>query len=364
MTHRQNEVTKEKAAAAAGCKRDITIDILRLLGLIGVILAHCSIPGPLFELREFDVTMLVLASGMSYACAAGKQEEPVTVRSWFSYVVKRFQRLIVPVWIFLVFYFLFFWLVFDVSYDWRYLLSSFALTSSGIQFVWVFRVFFTSAIFNPLLGSFVSKKGTVWSLRCFGVVLVLNEVLIVESAELLPASANRVLSFVLFYTVAYAMISGLGIVLQQMKNRNQWKLLLISAFVWAFFGFRSGWSSLQAYKYPPQLYYIGYGFMVTVFIDLLLSQKKQKEKAESRCLLWLSRHSMDIYLAHILVIYFVQALSLGSSISWVLQFLLYFGCSVVLVMLFQQLQRVNSVFPGKGQGSSAPPVPKSRHPHR
>lgn len=351
MTHKHDEIVEGKVSHAAGAKRDITIDILRLLGLIGVILAHCSIPGPLFELREFDVTMLVLASGMSYACVRKKDLEPVTVHSWFSYVVKRFQRLVAPVWIFLVFYFLFFRLVFGISYDWRYILSSFALTSGGIQFVWVFRVFFTSAILNPLLDVLVFRKGTVWSAVCFMIVLALNEVLLHLNTMALSGMTLKLLNYVLFYTVSYAMISGLGIVLQQMEPNEKRISLLICALIWTGLGIGMDWPSLQVYKYPPQLYYISYGLFVTVIIDLFFAYKMRPSQNEGRWLLWLSRHSMDIYLAHIFVIYFVQALSLSTSLFWGLQFLVYFGGSIVLVLLFQLLMRIIHRPRDKGQGS-------------
>lgn len=334
MTHKHDEIAEEKVSHAAGAKRDITIDFLRLLGLIGVILAHCSIPGPLFEVREFDVTMLVLASGMSYACAKKIGEDSSSFGSWIRYVLKRFRRLVVPVWVFLVFFFLFFHFIFGISFGWRYIISSFALTSGGIQFVWVFRVFFTSAIFNPLLEKTVSKKGTVWSAICFGAVLAVNEVLIYAAGLHASGTTLKLLNYIVFYTVSYAMISGLGIAVQRMKEKEKTVTLSVCGIVFLVFGIVLGWPSLQDYKYPPQLFYISYGMIISLALDLLVAWRKGSRKEEKRGLLWLSRHSMDIYIAHIFVIYLIQALNLSVSVPWIAQFALYFGFSIVLVLLF------------------------------
>ncbi len=342
-TRDQKQEMVNQNTSAAGRGRDITIDILRILGLIGVILAHCNIPGPFFEFREFDVTMLVLASGMSYACLSNHQSEDWSFSSWLHYVVKRFRRLILPVWLFLVVFFLFFHFFFGISYGLNYLVSSFALTSGGIQFVWVFRVFFTSAIFNPLLERIVSRKGSLWSGICFTLVLVVNEILISLSKSSFSGTALKLLNYIVFYTVSYAMISGLGIAIQRMQKKGKLISLAVGFVLWIGFGTFLGWPSLQDYKYPPQLYYISYGVVMTLGVSLLCSWLSVgKEKVENGLLLWLSTHSMDIYLAHIFVIYFVQAMDKELLIPWVPQFALYFGGSALLVLLFQFLFRKRS----------------------
>ena len=247
----------------------------------------------------------------------------------------------VPVWAFLVFFFLFFHFIFGISFGWNYIISSFALTSGGIQFVWVFRVFFTSAIFNPLLEKTVSKKGAVWSAICFGAVLAVNEVLIYAAGLYVSGTALKLLNYIVFYTVSYAMISGLGIALQRMKEKEKTVVLSVSGIVFLVFGIILGWPSLQDYKYPPQLFYISYGMIISLAVDLLVAWRKGSRKEERRWLLWLSRHSMDIYIAHIFVIYLIQALNLSVSVPWIAQFALYFGFSIVLVLLFLVIFKKN-----------------------
>lgn len=53
-------------------KRDSTIDLLRVLGTLLVILAHVKIPKVMSEIRTFDVVLLVFISGMSLKYAKHK----------------------------------------------------------------------------------------------------------------------------------------------------------------------------------------------------------------------------------------------------------------------------------------------------
>ena len=45
-------------------KREVSIDILKCIGLLLIILAHCSAPTFIDEIRNFDVVLLVILSGV------------------------------------------------------------------------------------------------------------------------------------------------------------------------------------------------------------------------------------------------------------------------------------------------------------
>lgn len=76
-------------------RRDTTIAVMRAIGLMLIILAHVSPPNILFQLRTFDVPMMLFVSGMSYFIAAKKNVSLVP------YVISRFKRLVLPAWIFI-----------------------------------------------------------------------------------------------------------------------------------------------------------------------------------------------------------------------------------------------------------------------
>lgn len=81
-------------------QRDVTIDILRVCGLLLIMLAHVNPPNLIFQIRTFDVPMMVFVSGVSYFLS--KKADV----SYFSYAFSRFKRLVLPVWIFFVFFLL------------------------------------------------------------------------------------------------------------------------------------------------------------------------------------------------------------------------------------------------------------------
>ena len=45
-------------------KRDVTVDILKTVGIISIILAHVNPPNAITQLRNFDVILLVILSGI------------------------------------------------------------------------------------------------------------------------------------------------------------------------------------------------------------------------------------------------------------------------------------------------------------
>lgn len=75
-------------------KRVAEIDFLRAEGLLLIVLAHVNAPAVLFQMRNFDVVLMVFVIGMAYA-----NSTPIRYRD---YVVKRFRRLVIPVWLFLI----------------------------------------------------------------------------------------------------------------------------------------------------------------------------------------------------------------------------------------------------------------------
>lgn len=47
-------------------QRNMTIDVMRVMGLLLIILAHVNPPGILFQFRTFDVPMMIFVSGVSF----------------------------------------------------------------------------------------------------------------------------------------------------------------------------------------------------------------------------------------------------------------------------------------------------------
>lgn len=65
------------------------IDLLKCIGLFCIILAHVSPPKILFQIRNFDVVLMIIVSSFLFFYKNNNQ-------NYKSYLYKRFKRLIIP----------------------------------------------------------------------------------------------------------------------------------------------------------------------------------------------------------------------------------------------------------------------------
>ena len=79
--------------------RNDSIDILRFVAILGIIVIHCD-PQSFFvrQLRNFDVPLMVFLSGVGFGLSFKRNKI-----SYGQYVWKRFKRMVLPTWIFLLF---------------------------------------------------------------------------------------------------------------------------------------------------------------------------------------------------------------------------------------------------------------------
>lgn len=82
--------------------RDFRIDALRSLAILLIIFAHTSQQNLFFQLRTFDVPLMAILLGMSFYLSQSKK----TNISYKNYVIKRFERLVIPAWVFLTIFFI------------------------------------------------------------------------------------------------------------------------------------------------------------------------------------------------------------------------------------------------------------------
>jgi fucose 4-O-acetylase-like acetyltransferase len=88
-------------------KRNLKIDALRFICIISIFLAHSKPENAwVAQLRIFDVVLMVLLLANSFYVSAANKKI-----SYVNYVKKRFNRLVIPTWIFLTIFFAFFFLL-------------------------------------------------------------------------------------------------------------------------------------------------------------------------------------------------------------------------------------------------------------
>ena len=123
--------------------REKYLDILKTIGLLCIILAHVNPPKILFQLRNFDVVLMILIS--SYLSLKKQKEHNIK-----PYIIKRAKRLILPTYIFLTFFFIvaYFTNIYDITIE--NILESYALSNYGIGYVWVIRIYFIIVLLIPI----------------------------------------------------------------------------------------------------------------------------------------------------------------------------------------------------------------------
>lgn len=324
--------------------RNEKIDLLRFLGLSMIILAHIKPPFLLFQLRNFDVPLMVFVSGASYAFSFKSE-------SYRSYLWKRIKRLLFPVWIFLTVCFAAFFLLSYAGFTLaplgaREVLSSYALLS-GIGFVWIIRVFLMVAMIAPFIYRLNSK---VDSDRLYFTILLviymLHEVIRncffswwAKNAE------SEIFESIVLYAVPYSIAFAVGLRLCKCNEKNR-SLIPLSILLfggvfcalcmmkWVAFG---RIEELQRYKYPPGMYYLFYALFVSCVLwfagDLLV--KMVNACRIDQPVMFIARNSLWIYLWHIPVVTFAAFVPLPYYIRYVLVF------GVAVLIVFTQVAFVN-----------------------
>ncbi|MBR2761823.1 MAG: acyltransferase family protein [Solobacterium sp.] len=280
-------------------KRNGTIDLLRVMGLFLVISAHCGFSPWFTNARDFDVILLMFVSGISFALTCR------TAETYADYVKKRFLRLILPVWVFLTIFFLFFRLI-GRTFSPGEILQSYLLLAGGVLFVWVYRVFFTSALLNPFLIRIRDKADPMLLSLSALAVLLLNDLLSLRVFALI-GGVGKVLQYLFTYTIAYGTVSFEGMVFERTGEKKRIALAALFAVSFLISGVFLKFPVFYDFKYPPALYYVSYGLAWSIALYLLFC-RVSLAGMPGQVITWLSVHTMDIFMWHIFAFYLLDTL--------------------------------------------------------
>lgn len=250
--------------------RDEKLDVLRFIGLAMIILAHVN-PSPwLFQLRNFDVPLMVLVSGVAFGLSYRKE-------AYHSYVWKRVKRLLLPAWVFLTVYFFVMYLFSvpkplpDVEKVWE----SFLLMK-GIGYVWIIRVFLLVALIAPFVLNFNDRVKSNWGYFVIVAVLYgLYELTLHYVQPSLTSAFGIFIQNTLFYVIPYGIIFSLGLRFMNLPSLQLIAPAFLFALVFAMIAIGLYWKAqeivyTQAFKYPPQLYYLSYALAVSLIVWCLV----------------------------------------------------------------------------------------------
>lgn len=291
--------------------RDVSfqMDILKFFGLAGVILAHTSPPEWLFQLRNFDVPLLVIVSGCLFMHSHNQAGRPV---AYGAYLTKRLKRLLMPAYLFFGVLFLGTFLAClvlgqEFPYTARQVVTTFTLTK-GIGYVWIIRIFLLLALVAPFLLRMLERRGRRLFVVYAVAAYVVYEGLVLWSYGLPDTSVKSALTAYVFYALPYGCVFGLGMLLPSLKRKIVFRvgLLFFIVFGGLFWlvngpalsdGMAPVW--MQAFKYPPRLFYLSYGVAMAALLYGLTYNVANGGGVWRRFVIFVSRNSLWIYLVHI-----------------------------------------------------------------
>lgn len=282
--------------------RNYNYDFLKFVGISCVILAHTGVHGLIFQLRNFDVPLLVLLSGISFA-----EYSSTNFQSYKEYILKRFIRLVVPTWIFLAFYNIAIFLLFNERPILKTILLQFSLTGdvdTGVG-VWIIRIFFSMSIISIFLKKINTniKTNNIFYLT-IALSFAVYEYVEYISFTNLDIDKYILLQYIVFYTVSYGFIFLYGLRMLFFSKKEIKYHIVAFAFIFAIFACYNlikynEFIGTQEYKYPPRIYYISYALFIsfTLFYLTLYSEYFNFFK-KNIIVNFIGKSTMWIYLWH------------------------------------------------------------------
>ncbi|QFQ13403.1 hypothetical protein C7Y71_010480 [Pseudoprevotella muciniphila] len=270
-------------------QRDLSIDFMRCIGMVLIVLAHSISPDTvLFHVRAFDVPLMVFVSGL---CFAGKE-----IHSYKSFIWKRTKRLLIPTYLFFIAYFLLV-LIFklagiDFGITRKHVIGSFLL-ETGYSWGWIIKVFLLVAILTPFM---------LWLSKCIKQFIAIFCLLLIALQTYLVSTKfcmdNYFIREFVLYGLGYGIVflAATGLKERNIKEITIWCISIVSLFI--YYHINNGWSGIipiNNYKYPPTSYFIFYG----IGISLLLYQlRKFFTPFINKFTVFIGSHTLWIYLYH------------------------------------------------------------------
>ncbi|WP_339266761.1 acyltransferase [Paenibacillus sp. FSL R5-0470] len=327
-------------------KRDQSIDILRAFCTLFIMLAHVDIPELLLNIRTFDVTVLILISGISMGYESKKYN-----LTYGGYIWKRVQKLLIPTYMVITTIFItifLFSLVLKKEFLWNFnqVFLSYALIPNGsaIGYGWIVRIFLMIALLQPILKLFNKKiKNNLLFLFIVFLAFILNELLFMYD----KSSPNIIISYLLIYLIPYGLVASIGLRIAH-DSKFVDMALIVSCITFlicqVLISINGNGFEPNFFKYPPKLYYITYGLLVGILSYKLL--QKIQWNSQSKFIVsvnWLSKNSFKVYLFHIFSLFGLLVLrGLFSEVyilnNFIVQFILVSSSAVIVTVIFNKIR--------------------------
>lgn len=301
--------------------RSSLIDCLRFIGLSLIILAHMPPPYILFNLRCFDVPMMLFVSGMAYS------NRPIDFSILF--FVRRLLRLIIPVYIFLTVYFflviiLKFLVGIDLGINMQDIIGSYVLIG-GIGYVWIIRVFLLISFLTPIL---MTIEQNIHNDTILFLLIVGASVLLSMAIHMGIGGGNLFVREYVYYAAGYSIPFIVGLRVMHMRRFHIFFLLI--AIIMVLLCSKKIWEGerlleINALKYPPQTYFLFYGLFVSLVCYKTCSYMHLDKHLPAICR-FIGMNSIWIYLYHIPLVQITGT----SALPWWIRYFLVYAIAVII----------------------------------
>ena len=320
--------------------RNINYDILKVIALFGIMLAHICPNKVVFQLRNFDVPMMIIISVWLSLSIYNKDNFNYKI-----YLLKRIKRLVKPTWIFLTIYFLFYW-IFKGSISIKTIILSYTLIN-GIGYVWIIRIYIYVAIITPMY-SYIYNNLKIFSI----IIIILIEYLIyaflIKFSFIVNERIRLFLTISILDFVGYSFVVWIAILTYKLSIRNRFLVSIFSAILFIFLAVKYNFIPTQEFKYPIRLYYLSYAFSIIFMLDFFVEWIDNKYSIKkSKIIIYISSNSMWIYLWHILYIPLVNKFFVNLQFGYIIRFIVIAFLAIITTSLqnlfYYKFKKINNI---------------------
>lgn len=268
--------------------------------------AHVPMSEALFQLRNFGSPMMIIVSALATTVVASRRKIDA-IAFWR----RRLFRVTVQPWLFLT---LFFAVVYAVTelrsepfpYRPSDVLRSYTF-QDGIGYVWIFKVYVIVTLLTPPLLALrgPASRHPMLSIGMLLAVIVVDTLLRdLTRTTLGPTSWPGRLDGTVFTIVPFAVLFAYGLLLPELTNRQVALAGLSSCCAFlllALLHYRQAghFVPTESYKYPPEPYYLSYGFACVNAVYLVVRLLPTLRRGTT-AIGWISTNMLWVYLWHIM----------------------------------------------------------------
>lgn len=314
-------------------RRDSSIDVLRFIGLSLIILAHSAPPDTIFNLRTFDVPLLLFVSGLTLF----NKQPDFSIKAF----IHRALRLVIPVYVFMTIYFILAVAIqskgINLNVTQSDIIGTYLLLAG---YVWIIRIFLIIGLLTPFL---LYIRDHCSTFVVYGIAIINTVVLeiMISNGILMD---NIIVDKYVYYGLGYSVPFLISLKFPQLSLKAQvgtivmFVILLITCAVIYIKPLESGDSLIifDRFKYPPQAYYLLYGIVGSLILYIIIVRMKLYKYLE--IFSFIGCNTIWIFLYHTPII---QVLTKFTSLEWYVKYFIAYSVATALCVI--QVKIVNII---------------------